>query len=159
MRISPLMGWTGGDSGNEVVLFSLPPGPDSLFLLVVLQRAFSAIAPLSNQHSPPPLCSLNRKICVLIDYGNSAQCPAFWFEFFHVIPGKHFKTPHKQTHAHSCDGCHHTKSDLRNISKNSRLLDQSSPSFQNWNQGASSFYPTSINKKSHFLQCSRLPKL
>lgn len=78
------MGWTGGDSGNEVgfVLVSLPPEPDSSFLLLVLQWAFCMIAPLSNlptAPSPPFLCSVNRWTCVLIQYvplgGNNAQCP------------------------------------------------------------------------------------
>lgn len=44
IRITPLMGCTGGDSGNEVgfVLLSLAPGPNCLFLVL------SAIVPQSD---------------------------------------------------------------------------------------------------------------
>ncbi|CAB1442372.1 unnamed protein product [Pleuronectes platessa] len=51
------MGRIGGESGNELghLSVSVPPEPDSLFLLVALQRAFSQSVLPSPPSSPPPV--------------------------------------------------------------------------------------------------------
>lgn len=89
MKLSPLMGWTGGESVNKVgfVLLVFLLGLTATSSLLFSRGLSLWLLPFNLPTLPSSLrlWSLNREMCVLKHYvplsSNNAQCPAFWFKF------------------------------------------------------------------------------